>query len=138
MRTAVETLFGLLRTSGRNYEVEYWRTIFRSVLHPIFEDLRESDSRKYEVPSTIWIQALRLEVDLFTAFFSTLSTKELLSGLVELLLVFMGQKNENLAKAGAICLHQLVLRNMRVRAVADWVMAVRWRRGAQVIHLGRL
>jgi len=134
----VETLFGLLRTSGRNYEVEYWRTIFRSVLHPIFEDLRESDSRKYEVPSTIWIQALRLEVDLFTAFFSTLSTKELLSGLVELLLVFMGQKNENLAKAGAICLHQLVLRNMRVRAVADRVRAARRRRGAQVIHLGRL
>jgi hypothetical protein len=110
----VDILFALLRSSGRTYALEYWRTIFRSVVHPIFEDLRESDARKHEVPSTLWVQALRLEVDLFTAFFNTLSARHLLAGLVELLLIFMGQKNENLAKAGAICLHQLVLRNMRV------------------------
>jgi hypothetical protein len=43
-----------------------------------------------------------LSPQLFAAFFPVLSSKQLLESHLELLMLFMVQKNENLAKTGAI------------------------------------
>ena len=113
----MEILFDLLTTSGPLYDISYWRTVFRSVLHPIFEDLKDLEMKRHGIPSTICIQAIRLEIELYSHFCELLSSNGLLDGLLELIMCFITQKNENLAKTGALCLQQLIMKNMTVSFV---------------------
>ncbi|KAJ1565919.1 Brefeldin A-inhibited guanine nucleotide-exchange protein 1, partial [Nowakowskiella sp. JEL0078] len=92
---ALDTLYDTLKLSGRLFDVEYWKSIHRSVVFPIFEDLRDAggDPRESVAVSrsrvsgaltpnkvmareetwTIWIQALRQSIDLTTHFFDILA-----------------------------------------------------------------
>ncbi|KAJ3127570.1 Brefeldin A-inhibited guanine nucleotide-exchange protein 2 [Nowakowskiella sp. JEL0407] len=96
---SLDALFDTLRMAGRLFDVGYWKAIHRSILFPIFEDLRDPitgfqtpsreiqqlklyngtstspmQSNKREDTTAIWIQALRHLVDLTTYFFDILAT----------------------------------------------------------------
>ncbi|KAJ3192256.1 Brefeldin A-inhibited guanine nucleotide-exchange protein 2 [Irineochytrium annulatum] len=81
---ALDSLFETLRAACLLFDVKYWKNIFRSVILPIFEDLKEfAEGRDADETSTnpgskegstsIWIQGLRLLVDLFTDVFDIVS-----------------------------------------------------------------
>jgi len=119
-KNALDSLFSQLRSGGARFEVTYWRTAFRSVLHPIFEDLKDPEAKKHEIPSTIWIQALKNLVDLYSAFPAVFSANGMLDDTLELIMAFMSQKSENLAKAGAGCIYQIIFSNAKIFTQKDW------------------
>lgn len=120
--TAIDTLFDILRVSGRLFKLKYWKTIFRSVIYPIFEDLIEetpgdrplrggkrpnADSNSASAKSgqgpdvNIWIHGIRLLVDLYTELFDMFRDVQDLS---VLLLALAKRKEDRLASTGQQCL----------------------------------
>ncbi|CAG8460534.1 3656_t:CDS:1 [Acaulospora colombiana] len=118
---ALEALFDILKSTGHLFEINYWNKIFRNAIHPIFEDLKEPTSRqsspaadikRRESTSEIWIQTIRLLVDLYALFHDLFSTQpEFLVELLDLLVALLKRKNEKLGQTGIRCFHNLVARN---------------------------
>jgi brefeldin A-inhibited guanine nucleotide-exchange protein len=91
-------LFDTLNTHGEGFSRDSWEVIAKGVLFPIFDDLRLSRQEHTKFAnkedmsvwlSTTLIQALRLFVDLFSAYLDSLLFS--IEGLLELLTVCMTQ-----------------------------------------------
>ncbi|CAG8561265.1 2082_t:CDS:2 [Diversispora eburnea] len=118
---ALEALFDILKSTGNLFEISYWNKIFRNVILPIFEDLKEPTSRqspsatdfkRRESTSEIWIQTIRLIIDLYTLFHDIFSTQpEFLVELLDLLVALLKRRNEKLGQTGIHCFHNLIVRN---------------------------
>lgn len=91
IRSALDYLFETLKKHGRSFPPEFWDTVCKEVLFPIFAVLRSrSDVSRFSTHedmsvwlSTTMIQALRNLVDLFTFYFDVLA--RMLDRLLDLL-----------------------------------------------------
>ncbi|KAF9424616.1 Brefeldin A-inhibited guanine nucleotide-exchange protein 2 [Podila epigama] len=110
---ALVSLFEILNGSGDIFESQYWSKIYRVVLMPIFEDLKDPDYKRRDLTSTIWIQALRLMINLYSRQYQQVfyAQTDFLKGLLELITLLVSKKSENLGQMGIICLSQLVTKN---------------------------
>ncbi|CAK5275581.1 unnamed protein product [Mycena citricolor] len=125
-RLALDSLFTTLKTYGKSYPVEFWDTVCRELLFPIFAVLKSSqDVSRFNTQedmsvwlSTTMIQALRDLIDLYTFYFDIL--ERLLDGLLDLLCVCICQENDTLARIGTSCLQQLLENNVQKLSPARW------------------
>ncbi|KAG0004503.1 Brefeldin A-inhibited guanine nucleotide-exchange protein 1 [Entomortierella chlamydospora] len=110
---ALVTLFEILNGSGEIFESQYWSKIYRVVLMPIFEDLKDPDYKRRDLTTTIWIQALRFMVNLYSRQYHQVfyAQTDFLKGLLELITLLVSKKSENLGQMGILCLNQLVTKN---------------------------
>ncbi|KAG0244486.1 hypothetical protein B0O80DRAFT_525507 [Mortierella sp. GBAus27b] len=110
---ALVTLFEILNGSGEIFESQYWSKIYRVVLMPIFEDLKDPDYKRRDLTTTIWIQALRLMINLYSRQYHQVfyAQTDFLKGLLELITLLVSKKSENLGQMGIFCLSQLVAKN---------------------------
>ncbi|KAJ3202735.1 guanine nucleotide exchange protein for ADP-robosylation factor, partial [Dinochytrium kinnereticum] len=141
---ALDALFETLRSASRFFDVKYWKNIHRSVLLPIFEDLREHTRDEgdngekdaatlvseaevagialpKEGSSAIWIQGLRLLVDLFTDVFDVVAGSDtgIVADVLNLSIAMLKIHDEKLATSGQICLHQFIQKNIGKFGKAD-------------------
>ncbi|GAA5897123.1 hypothetical protein JCM8208_003734 [Rhodotorula glutinis] len=127
-KRALDYLFDTLKRHGSTFPAEFWDTICKEVLFPIFAVLRSrSDVSRFSTQedmsvwlSTTMIQALRNLVDLFTFYFDALA--RMLDKLLDLLSECICQENDTLARIGTSCLQQLVEDNI------DKLSGDRWER----------
>ncbi|GAA5840146.1 hypothetical protein JCM9279_002291 [Rhodotorula babjevae] len=127
-KRALDYLFDTLKRHGSTFPADFWDTICKEVLFPIFAVLRSrSDVSRFSTQedmsvwlSTTMIQALRNLVDLFTFYFDALA--RMLDKLLDLLSECICQENDTLARIGTSCLQQLVEDNI------DKLSGERWER----------
>ncbi|CAG8543289.1 11263_t:CDS:2 [Funneliformis mosseae] len=119
---ALEALFDILKSTGHLFEINYWIKIFRNAIMPIFEDLKEPtpsqqtssavDFKRRESTAEVWIQTIRLMVDLYARFHEIFVTNhEFLIELLDLLVALLKRRNEKLGQTGIRCFHNLIARN---------------------------
>ncbi|KAI8846695.1 hypothetical protein BC829DRAFT_445129 [Chytridium lagenaria] len=124
---ALDALFATLQSASRFFDVRYWKNIHRSVLLPIFEDLKEqhrgqgeggdeesSVGRVREGSAAVWIQGLRLLVDLVTEVFELVAGGDvgIVKDVFDLSVSMLKIRDEKLATSGQICLQQFIQKNI--------------------------
>ncbi|GAA5971918.1 hypothetical protein JCM21900_001320 [Sporobolomyces salmonicolor] len=125
-KRALDYLFDTLKKYGQTFPAEFWDTVCKEVLFPIFAVLRSrSDVSRFSTHedmsvwlSTTMIQALRNLVDLFTFYFDVLA--RLLDKLLDLLCECICQENDTLARIGTSCLQQLLENNVGKLSRERW------------------
>jgi brefeldin A-inhibited guanine nucleotide-exchange protein len=111
---------------GDNFPLDFWDTLWRQLLYPIFMVLRsKSEMSKFATNeelsvwlSTTMIQALRNMITLFTHFFESL--EYMLDRFLDLLILCICQENDTLARIGSNCLQQLILQNVSKFTPDHW------------------
>ncbi|WAQ80954.1 hypothetical protein PtA15_1A292 [Puccinia triticina] len=117
-KRALDYLFETLKHYGSSFSAEFWDSVCKEVLFPIFAVLRSrSDVSRFSTQedmsvwlSTTMIQALRNLIDLYTFYFDTLG--RLLDRLLDLLCECICQENDTLARIGTSCLQRLLENNV--------------------------
>nr|POF12647.1 protein transport protein sec7 [Quercus suber] len=124
---ALNYLFDTLTKYGRDFPRDFWDTLWRQLLYPIFMVLKDRRAINHEAVnheelsvwlSTTLIQALRNMISLFTHFFEGL--EYMLDRFLDLLALCIGQENDTLARIGSNCLQQLILQNVTKFTPAHW------------------
>ena len=119
-------LFETLTRYGGDFPRDFWETLWRQVLYPIFVVL-QSKSEMSKAPnheelsvwlSTTMIQALRNMISLFTHYFDSL--EHMLDRFLELLSLCICQENDTIARIGSNCLQQLILQNVTRFNAEHW------------------
>lgn len=123
-------LFETLTRYGGDFPKDFWETLWRQVLYPIFVVL-QSKSEMSKAPnheelsvwlSTTMIQALRNMISLFTHYFESL--EHMLDRFLELLSLCICQENDTIARIGSNCLQQLILQNVTRFTPDHWARIV--------------
>lgn len=123
-------LFETLTRYGGDFTKDFWETLWRQVLYPIFVVL-QSKSEMSKAPnheelsvwlSTTMIQALRNMISLFTHYFESL--EHMLDRFLELLSLCICQENDTIARIGSNCLQQLILQNVTRFTADHWARIV--------------
>lgn len=123
-------LFETLTRYGGGFSKDFWETLWRQVLYPIFVVL-QSKSEMSKAPnheelsvwlSTTMIQALRNMISLFTHYFESL--EHMLDRFLELLSLCICQENDTIARIGSNCLQQLILQNVTRFTPEHWARIV--------------
>ncbi|GAA5940878.1 Arf family guanine nucleotide exchange factor SEC7 [Sporobolomyces koalae] len=125
-KRSLDYLFDTLKKHGQTFPEDFWNTVCKEVLFPIFAVLRSrSDVSRFSTHedmsvwlSTTMIQALRNLVDLFTFYFDVLA--RLLDKLLDLLCECICQENDTLARIGTSCLQQLLENNVNKLSPERW------------------
>ncbi|KXL43876.1 hypothetical protein M433DRAFT_155419 [Acidomyces richmondensis BFW] len=129
---ALNYLFDTLMKYGGEWPRDFWDTLWRQLLYPIFMVLKDRRAINQEAInheelsvwlSTTLIQALRNMISLFTHFFESLDY--MLDRFLDLLALCICQENDTLARIGSNCLQQLILQNVKKFSEADWDLIVR-------------
>lgn len=123
---ALNYLFETLMRYGGDFPLDFWDTLWRQLLYPIFMVLRsKSEMSKFATNEdlSIWlsstmIEALRKMIALFTHFFESL--EYMLDRFLELLILCICQENETLARIGSNSLQQLIHENVNKFAPEHW------------------
>ena len=128
---ALNYLFDTLTKHGGDFPRDFWDTLWRQLLYPIFMVLKDRKALNHEAAnheelsvwlSTTLIQALRNMISLFTHFFSGL--EYMLDRFLDLLALCICQENDTLARIGSNCLQQLILQNVRKFSPNHWEQIV--------------
>ena len=143
-KRALDYLFETLKIHGHAFPAEFWDSVCKEVLFPIFSVLRSrSDVSRFSTHedmsvwlSTTMIQALRDLVDLFAHYFDVLvrMLDQLLALLVECICQGEGHytctarattnsictENDTLARIGTSCLQQLLEKNVNKLTPPLW------------------
>ncbi|KAJ9614212.1 guanine nucleotide exchange protein for ADP-robosylation factor [Cladophialophora chaetospira] len=123
---ALTYLFETLIRYGGDFPIEFWDTLWRQLLYPIFVVL-QSKSEMSKAPnheelsvwlSTTMIQALRNMITLFTHYFDSL--EHMLDRFLDLLTLCICQENDTIARIGSNCLQQLILQNVTKFSQEHW------------------
>jgi brefeldin A-inhibited guanine nucleotide-exchange protein len=123
---ALNYLFETLIRYGGDFPLDFWDTLWRQLLYPIFVVL-QSKSEMSKVPnheelsvwlSTTMIQALRNMITLFTHYFESL--QYMLDRFLDLLTLCICQENDTIARIGSNCLQQLILQNVTKFSADHW------------------
>ncbi|KAI9362470.1 hypothetical protein DFJ73DRAFT_620704 [Zopfochytrium polystomum] len=123
----LQYLFETIKQYGDTFSADSWEVVTKGVLFPIFDDLKLSKSEHTKFAnkedfsvwlSTTLIQALRLFVELFGVFYTTL--QPYIDGMFDLLVICMTQENETLARIGSTCLQSFVESNAAKFDEAMW------------------
>lgn len=123
---ALNYLFSNLIKYGKNFPREFWDTIWRQLLYPIFMVLKSKSEMTKMVSheelsvwlSTTMIQALRNMMSLFTHYFESL--EYMLDRFLDLLALCICQENDTLARIGSNCLQTLILSNVNKFTPEHW------------------
>ncbi|KAK3616385.1 guanine nucleotide exchange protein for ADP-robosylation factor [Elasticomyces elasticus] len=124
---ALNYLFDTLTRYGGEFPTDFWDTLWRQLLYPIFIVLKDRKAINHEAAnheelsvwlSTTLIQALRNMITLFTHFFEAL--EYMLDRFLDLLALCICQENDTLARIGSNCLQQLILQNVKKFSPAHW------------------
>ncbi|KAF2762148.1 hypothetical protein EJ05DRAFT_507729 [Pseudovirgaria hyperparasitica] len=123
---ALSYLFETLIRYGGNFPQDFWDTLWRQLLYPIFMVLKSKSEMSKVLNheelsvwlSTTMIQALRHMINLFTHFFESL--EYMLDRFLDLLTLCICQENDTLARIGSNCLQQLVLQNVDKFDPSHW------------------
>ncbi|RMD42126.1 hypothetical protein DV735_g3020, partial [Chaetothyriales sp. CBS 134920] len=123
---ALTYLFDTLVRYGGDFPAQFWDTLWRQLLYPIFIVL-QSKSDMSKAPnheelsvwlSTTMIQALRNMITLFTHYFDSL--EHMLDRFLDLLALCICQENDTIARIGSNCLQQLILQNVAKFTPEHW------------------
>ena len=123
---ALNYLFETLIKHGGDFQPEFWDTLWRQLLYPIFMVLK-SKSEMSKVAnhedlsvwlSTTMIQALRSMIALFTHYFESL--EYMLDRFLDLLALCICQENDTIARIGSNCLQTLILQNVTKFQLEHW------------------
>ena len=101
----IEALFDIIKSGSHFFLFSYWKAIFKNAISPIFDDLveRYEDSGDVSESGTskegrtaLWIQTLRLVVEMFTDSFEVISGEngELLTCVLQWILYMLGRRDE--------------------------------------------
>ncbi|EME85342.1 uncharacterized protein MYCFIDRAFT_42664 [Pseudocercospora fijiensis CIRAD86] len=129
---ALNYLFDTLTKYGGDFPKDFWDTLWRQQLYPIFMVLQDRKAISHEAVnheelsvwlSTTLIQALRNMISLFTHFFESL--EYMLDRFLDLLALCICQENDTLARIGSNCLQQLILQNVKKFTPQHWEKIVR-------------
>ncbi|KAK5121643.1 hypothetical protein LTR85_004815 [Meristemomyces frigidus] len=124
---ALNYLFDTLTRYGGDFPMDFWDTLWRQLLYPIFMVLKDRKAINHEAAnheelsvwlSTTLIQALRNMITLFTHFFESL--EYMLDRFLDLLALCICQENDTLARIGSNCLQQLILQNVKKFSPVHW------------------
>ena len=124
---ALNYLFDTLTKYGGDFPRDFWDTLWRQLLYPIFMVLKDRKALNHEAInheelsvwlSTTLIQALRNMITLFTHFFESL--EYMLDRFLDLLALCICQENDTLARIGSNCLQQLILQNVKKFTGSHW------------------
>ncbi|KAJ9629593.1 guanine nucleotide exchange protein for ADP-robosylation factor [Taxawa tesnikishii (nom. ined.)] len=123
---ALNYLFDTLTRYGRDFPRDFWDTLWRQLLYPIFMVLKSKSEMSKALNheelsvwlSTTMIQALRNMISLFTHFFESL--EYMLDRFLDLLALCICQENDTLARIGSNCLQQLILQNVTKFTPEHW------------------
>lgn len=123
---ALNYLFDTLTRYGKDFPRDFWNTIWRQLLYPIFMVLKSKSEMTKAVNheemsvwlSTTMIQALRNMVSLFTHYFNSL--EYMLDRFLDLLALCICQENDTLARIGSNCLQTLILQNVDKFTPVHW------------------
>lgn len=128
---ALNYLFDTLTKYGGEFPRDFWDTLWRQLLYPIFMVLKDRKAINHEAVnheelsvwlSTTLIQALRNMITLFTHFFESL--EYMLDRFLDLLALCICQENDTLARIGSNCLQQLILQNVKKFTPNHWEQIV--------------
>lgn len=127
---ALNYFFETLLRYGGDFPSEFWDTLWRQQLYPIFMVLRSrpemTNALNHEELSvwlsTTMIQALRNMITLFTHYFDAL--EYMLDRFLELLALCICQENDTIARIGSNCLQQLILQNVTKFTPEHWAKIV--------------
>lgn len=127
---ALNYLFDTLTKYGRDFPRDFWDTLWRQLLYPIFMVLKSKSEMSKALNheelsvwlSTTMIQALRNMISLFTHFFESL--EYMLDRFLDLLALCICQENDTLARIGSNCLQQLILQNVTKFSLDHWNLIV--------------
>jgi len=123
---ALNYLFESLIRYGGDFPPDFWDTLWRQLLYPIFMVLK-SKSEMSNVAShedlSVWlsttmIQALRNMITLFTHYFESL--EYMIDRFLDLLTLCICQENDTIARIGSNCLQQLILQNVTKFKPEHW------------------
>ncbi|KAF2193094.1 hypothetical protein K469DRAFT_619645 [Zopfia rhizophila CBS 207.26] len=128
---ALGYLFETLITYGGDFPQDFWDTLWRQLLFPIFMVLKSKSEMSKVLNheelsvwlSTTMIQALRNMIKLFTHFFDSL--EYMLDRFLDLLALCICQENDTLARIGSNCLQQLILQNVQKFKPQHWSQIVK-------------
>lgn len=127
---ALNYLFEALTRYGGQFPQDFWDTIWRQLLYPIFMVLKSKSEMTKMVNheelavwlSTTMIQALRNIMSLFTHFFESL--EYMLDRFLDLLALCICQENDTLARIGSNCLQSLIMSNVDKFTPGHWSQIV--------------
>ncbi|CAO3687700.1 unnamed protein product [Rhizopus stolonifer] len=117
-KRALEYLFDTLKKHGSTFTPEFWTTVSRQIVFPLFGDLKnEANGRRHMSAedysvwlSTTLIEALRSVVSLYTFYFENM--REMMVHVLHLFSVCITQDNDTLAHIGCECLDQYIKSNV--------------------------
>ncbi|KAF2456126.1 hypothetical protein BDY21DRAFT_364861 [Lineolata rhizophorae] len=123
---ALNYLFEILVKYGGDFPQDFWDTLWRQLLFPIFMVLKSKSEMSKVLNheelsvwlSTTMIQALRNMISMFTHFFDSL--EYMLDRFLDLLALCICQENDTLARIGSNCLQQLILQNVTKFTPEHW------------------
>jgi brefeldin A-inhibited guanine nucleotide-exchange protein len=128
---ALNYLFESLIRYGGDFPPDFWDTLWRQLLYPIFMVLKSKSEMSNVLTheelsvwlSTTMIQALRNMITLFTHYFDALEC--MLNRFLELLALCICQENDTIARIGSNCLQQLILQNVTKFKPDHWSQIVK-------------
>ncbi|KAI9301721.1 hypothetical protein BJ944DRAFT_243025 [Cunninghamella echinulata] len=117
-KRSLEYLFETLKNHGSTFTPEFWSTVSRQIVFPLFDDLNvEKRQQRNLTPedlsvwlSTTMIEALRNVVDLYTFYFDNM--KDIMQHVLALLGLCITQDNDTLARIGCECMEQYIEANV--------------------------
>ena len=123
---ALNYLFDTLINYGGDFPADFWDTLWRQLLFPIFMVLSSKTEMSKVLNhedlsvwlSTTMIQALRNMITLFTHYFESL--QYMLNRFLDLLALCIVQENDTISRIGSNCLQQLILQNVTKFQPEDW------------------
>ncbi|CAO3598921.1 unnamed protein product [Absidia cylindrospora] len=117
-KRSLEYLFETLKEHGSKFTPEFWSTVSRQIIFPLFDDLNTDNRRQRNMApedlsvwlSTTMIEALRNVVDLYTFYFDNMMN--MMQHVLGLLGLCITQDNDTLARIGCECLEQYIEANV--------------------------
>ncbi|CDO53216.1 similar to Saccharomyces cerevisiae YDR170C SEC7 Guanine nucleotide exchange factor (GEF) for ADP ribosylation factors involved in proliferation of the Golgi, intra-Golgi and ER-to-Golgi transport [Geotrichum candidum] len=127
---ALNYMFDTLTEYGSQFSANFWDTVCRQLLFPIFVVLKSrSEMARFNTQddmsvwlSTTMIQALRNMIALLSHYFEILS--RMLDGFLDLLVTCIIQENETVSRIGSSCILQLVEQNVDKFSPTHWTQVV--------------
>ncbi|KAI8381215.1 uncharacterized protein BYT42DRAFT_613016 [Radiomyces spectabilis] len=125
-KRSLQYLFETLKDYGSTYSPEFWTTISRQIVFPLFDDLRANSAHQRTMSpedlsvwlSTTMIEALRSVVDLYTFYFDHM--KGMMPHVLELFRTCITQDNDPLARIGCECVQQYIEANVEKFDIECW------------------
>ena len=124
----MEILFETLKVSGKLFEGSYWKSIYRNVIAPIFEELHDPEIVTIrESNSAVMILGLRLLVQTISNLFpdfslatDSLDRNEFLQSSVDTMVNMMTKTDAKLASTGQTCFSQFLGSNAEYFGESTW------------------